>query len=262
MAYHTYLVMICAHCMPLSLSHKVVSFTLLVNSQPSLGYGLPLSLKLIASLEFINLGYLTYLLPIIHDITLLKVFNHLLSPSLFHSTICILLSCEYYLTLGLLLIIYSHNLHIIFAIISTISLHLLSQDKWNNSHAHCHQLSYCIYNFSLPHVQSLFSKPIAKTHSIIPYETSFSTTFNQMLTCFTNRLFILIVLHLWLLSWHYLASGFIRVHFFNPLFNPSLSRPTSKNYLWSTLTLGLFNQFHSRSWQFYLLKLTTIATAT
>ena len=56
------------HRKPLNLYHKAMPFTLLVNSQPSTSYGLPFSLKLMASLglcQLINFGYSAYLLPLI-----------------------------------------------------------------------------------------------------------------------------------------------------------------------------------------------------
>lgn len=80
----------CAHRMPLSLYYKVVSFILIVYSQPSFGYCLSLSLRQIVFLELcqlINFGYSTSSLPFIWAIALLKVFNHLLFTPLFHSAI-------------------------------------------------------------------------------------------------------------------------------------------------------------------------------
>lgn len=111
-----------------------------------LGYGLPISLRLIASFELcqlVNFGYSTYSLPVIHVIVLLKV---LLSPTLSHLVICLLPPCGYHLFHDLLLVMPLSKFHRVIVFILAITLHLLSHAGWINLHAYglmtisCHAL--------------------------------------------------------------------------------------------------------------------------
>ena len=71
-------------------------------------------------------------------------------------------------------------------------------------------LTTCIISHC--HMSNLFPRSLSLslrlTHSY-PIRLHFLQPLHQTLTCFTNRLFILILLHLWLLLWHSLASGFV-----------------------------------------------------
>ena len=107
-------------------------------SQPSLGYGLLLSLRancLTWTLSARKLPLLNYSLPFIQAIVFLTIFNHLLSSSLFHLAICFSFSCKYSLSLDLLFVMALFKFHKVIAFISTIS-HLLSHAGWINLHAY------------------------------------------------------------------------------------------------------------------------------
>ena len=79
-----------AHCMPFSLYYMVLPVTLLVNTQPSFGYGLPLSIGLIDLFELsqlIDFGYSAYALPFIWAPPFLRFSRRKSSSSLFHPTL-------------------------------------------------------------------------------------------------------------------------------------------------------------------------------
>ena len=90
MAYQTYIVMIVPIACLLVFTTWLLPVTLLVNTQPSFGYGLPLSIGLIDLFELsqlIDFGYSAYALPFIWAPPFLRFSRRKSSSSLFHPTL-------------------------------------------------------------------------------------------------------------------------------------------------------------------------------